>query len=109
MMRMTPPTSLAARKQRRAAAARSGPPQPLPLDANIGGKARQSESRHIMLSKAAAHRLRRLGVRESARSQTVKSKDGLVVRVVDREESFRASEFMALTRVPLQKLVHGSI
>lgn len=58
-----------------------------------------------MSRQPAPHDFRRAGIIDRGRGQTIEAKDDIVVRVVNRQECLRPSEFMALSGVTAEEFV----
>jgi hypothetical protein len=102
----------AANFSRRAKAAPRGGGEELAADAlalasQVSSNARKPEPRHIVSGEAAANRLRRFSVCQSARSQAVEAKNALVVCVVNCEKGLGGTRFMALAGATLEEVIHG--
>src|SRR5260370_19031980 len=81
----------------------------LALATQVCSNAREPEPGHIVPGEAAANRVRRVSVGQSAWSQAVETKNALVVCVINCEKGLRGTRFMALASVTLEEIIHGRI
>lgn len=103
------PTNL--RRSQQTAATRGQqelPAQSVSLKSAIYGQAPEAEARHVMPRKSAFYDLRRPGIVNRRRTQTIKAENGFIA-IADGEKSFRAASFVTLSGITAQEFVQRLI
>jgi hypothetical protein len=71
----------------------------------IHGQTGEAEARHVMARQSAPYDLRRPGIVNRSRTQTVEPENGSLVGIVNRKECLRAAQLVALAGIAAQEFI----